>query len=307
MINFTQLRAFYEAARTQSVSKAAANLYITQPAVTAQIRALESALEIQLFKKKGRSVALTEAGSLLLQHASKLFELEKEMERTVTELHALRRGLLKIGTTKTYARFLMPALITQFHARYPKIKIILDEGSSQEMFRSLLDLRNELAICVKVEDLKRVKSIPFRRERVALIASPHHALARQEGIPFEALEGVPIVMKEKGSGTHAVVSQSFAQFGITPNVLVETSNLEFIKDMVIKGEGVSFLVEFAVEKELADGRIRVIPLKNWELYIHAYIAMLENEELSPAGRAFLEILQHDDPVFAKMRVSERLA
>ncbi len=307
MINFTQLRAFYEAAKNQNFSRAAANLYITQPAVTAQIRALESALDIKLFKKKGRSVALTEAGSLLFQHATRVFDLEKEMERTVGELQALKRGLLKIGTTKTYARFLMPSLITQFHSRHPRIKIILDEGSSLEMCRSLLDLRNELAICVKVEDLKRVRFIPFRRERVALIASPRHPLARYESVPFEALEGVPVVMKEKGSGTHAAVSQSFAQFGITPNVLVETSNLEFIKDMVIKGEGVSFVVEFAVEKELADGRIRVIPLKNWELYIHAYIAMLENEDLSPAARAFLDILQQNEPILAGLRASDGFA
>jgi DNA-binding transcriptional LysR family regulator len=87
------------------------------------------------------------------------------------------------------------------------------------------------------------------------------------------------------------VSQAFAECGITPNVLVETSNLEFIKDMVEKGEGISFLVEAAVEKERAEGRIAVLPLRKWDLHLQVYVAMLDREDLSPPARAFLEILK----------------
>jgi len=128
VINFNQLRFFYEAAKAQNFSAAARNLCVTQPAVTGQIRALERALEMRLFKKRGRRMVLSEAGALLFQHAHEVFEVEKRLERVLGEMRELKRGLLKIGTTKTYARYLMPALITRFRSTYPDIKIILDEA-----------------------------------------------------------------------------------------------------------------------------------------------------------------------------------
>jgi DNA-binding transcriptional LysR family regulator len=293
MLNFNQLRAFYEAAKAQNFSLAARNLCVTQPAVTAQIRALEEQLEIRLFKKRGRRMVLSEAGALLFQHAHEVFEIEKRMERVLEEMRELRRGLLKIGTTKTYARYLMPTLITRFHAAYPQIKIILDEGSSLEVCRSLTDLRNELAVVAMAEDVKGLRLVPFRQEEVVLFAAPSHTLAQGEGIRFEQLAGQLIIMKEEGSSTHALIRRAFERRGLTPNVLVETSNLEFIKEIVEKGEGVSFLVRSAISQEAEEGRIRVIPVLDEDLALQVHIACLEEGDLSPAARAFLKILEEE--------------
>lgn len=290
MINFNQLRIFYEAAKAQNFSRAAQDLCITQPAVTANIRALEEAFDLKLFKRRGRHVVLTEAGSILLQHAHRVFEVERQIERMVGEMHELKRGLLKIGTTKTYARYLMPSLITLFHGAYPDVKIILDEGSSLEMSRALLDLRNELAVVVKVEETKKVKFIPFRMEKVVLFTSVHHPFASREGICFDQLEGQPIIMRESGSGTRSLIAQCFASRKMTPNILVETGNLDFIKDMVRRGEAVSFLVEDAVARDHQEGRVRIVPILDQELYLEVCIAILDEKDLSPAARAFLGIL-----------------
>lgn len=302
MVNFNQLRFFYEAAKAQNFSAAARTLCVTQPAVTGQIRALEEALEIRLFKKRGRRMVLSEAGALLFQHAHEVFEVEKRMERVLVEMRELKRGLLKIGTTKTYARYLMPSLITRFRATYPEIKVILDEGSSQDVCRSLLDLRNELAVVGVIEAVKGIHSLPFRQEEVVLFASPSHPLcAYAEGLRFDQLAGYLLLMKEEGSSTHALVRRCFDKRGIVPNVLVETSNLEFITEMVEKGEGVAFLVRSAIEEELRTGRVKIVPVLDEDLLLQVHIAYLEDGDLSPAAQAFLRILEEEKAVFARKR------
>ncbi|GAB4251429.1 MAG: selenium metabolism-associated LysR family transcriptional regulator [Thermoleophilia bacterium] len=290
MINFNQLRAFHEAAKTLNFSTAARNLHVTQPAVTAHIRALEDSLGVRLFRRHGRRMALSEAGALLHRYAAEVFDLERRMERTVAEVRTLERGVLKIGTTKTYAQHLMPPLMTRFHATHPRVRMVLDEGSSLDMCRSLLDLRNELAVVARVDGVRSVRFVPFRKERVVLMASPRHPLAQRGGIRFVELANQPIITREEGSGIQALTLESFARRGIAPNVLIETSNVEFIKEMVERGEGVSFLVEAAAARELEDGRLVIVPIVDQELTLDVNIAYLDENALSPAARAFLKIL-----------------
>ena len=290
MVNFNQLRAFWEVARRNSFSKAAQCLFVTQPAVSSQIRSLEQAVGFKLFRKRGRQVVLTEAGSELFQYAHRLFELEKELEAVVAQMHKLERGVLKVATTKTYARYLMPSIMTRFHAAHPGIKIVLEEGSSLEMCRSLLDLRNELGVLAKLEDTKRIQFIPFRSERIVLFTSPQHPFVGRGAVSFADLDGQPVIMKEKGSGTHALVTECFARHGMVPNVLVETSNVDFIKDMVSKGEGISFLVEQAVQEDANKGLVSILPLLDEEMELPVFIAVREEDTLSPSARAFLNIL-----------------
>lgn len=294
MINLNQLRVFHEAARCPNFSQAARNLCVTQPAITGQIRALEGGLGIRLFKKRGRRMVLSEAGALLFQHAHEIFELEKKMERVVAEMRELKRGLLKIGTTTTYARYLMPTLITQFLSRYPDIKVVLDQGNSQDVCQSLLDLRNELAVVALTERLPGLAYEPFREEELVLFAAPFHPLAgRDGGIEFGDLEGQLILMKEEGSSTHTLVRSLFEARGISPTVLVETSNMEFIKEMVEKGEGLSFLVRSAIARELVQGSVVAIGLRDQPLTLQVHIAYLDGGDLSPAAAAFLGILTEE--------------
>ncbi len=292
MINLNQLRVFHEAARCQNFSQAARTLCVTQPAITGQIRALEAGLGLRLFKKRGRRMVLSEVGALLFQHAHEIFEVEKKMERVVAETRELKRGLLKIGTTKTYARYLMPALITRFRTIYPDIKVVLDEGNSQDVCQSLLDLRNELVVVAVTEELKGLVYEPFREEELILFAALEHPFSRREGsIDLAELEGQLIIMKEEGSSTHTLVRNLFESRSLSPTVLVETSNMEFIKEMVENGEGLSFLVRSAIEQELKRGSVVEIPIHDQPLRLRVHIAYLEDGELSPAATAFLEILE----------------
>ncbi|PLX39761.1 MAG: LysR family transcriptional regulator [Deltaproteobacteria bacterium] len=291
MINLNQLRVFHEAAKCQNFSEAARNLCVTQPAVTGQIRSLEESLEIRLFKKRGRKMLLSEAGAVLFSLATKVFDLEQEMEQVIAEMHELKRGILKVGTTKTYARYLMPSLISKFRKKHPDIKVILDEGSSMEITSSLLDLRNELAVVAAHEEIPGISTIPFREEPVRLVVANEHPFAKKGTIEFSELAGQFIILKEQQSSTHQIVQEAFTEHGLTPNVLVETSNVEFIKETVERGEGVAFLVWSSIEKEINAQKLKAIEIKGCHLSLQVVICFLEEGGLSPAAKAFLNILK----------------
>jgi DNA-binding transcriptional LysR family regulator len=273
MINFNQLRNFYHTAKNLSFTLAAKRLYITQPAVTAQVKSLENYCNLKLFKKKGRKIYLTDEGKTLYEYARKFFDYEKEIEDVIEDMRELKRGVLRLGTTKAYARYFMPFMITGFHEAYPQIKIHLSEGSSSDMIYSLLDIKIEVAIIAKAEDHPDVYFTPFSQEEMVLIVAPGHHLARKKAVSFRELAEEPIIMKETGSGTRKLINELFAQSNCMPNVLMETSNAEFIKQLVQRGDGISFLVREAVASELMDKKLATVPMKE-KIFLDVSIAWI---------------------------------
>jgi DNA-binding transcriptional LysR family regulator len=291
MINLNQLRVFYEAARTGSFTSAAKKLCITQPAVTAQIRTFEDQCDLKLFKKKGRSLYLSEEGSTLYEYARRIFEYEREVEDVIEEMRKLKRGTLRLGTSKAYARYFMPFLISSFHEAFPLIKVHLDEGSSMDILRSLLDLKNEVAVIARVEEDPNITFLPFKRDQLVLILSPTHSLAKKKSLSVEELVHEPMIMKEIGSGTRKQVNELFSRKGLAPKVLMETSNTEFIKQLVQRGEGISFLVEEAVAVEIREKRLAAVPVAGENPFLDVSIAYLKGQHLSHPARAFVDMLE----------------
>ncbi len=290
MINFNQLRGFCLAAKYENFTIAAEKLYVTQPAVTAQIKLFEEYCGLKLFKKRGRKVYLSDEGKTLYQYARKIFEYEEEIENVIGNMRELKIGDLRIGTTKTYARYFMPLIFTKFHETYPQIKIHLDEGSSLDMAYSLCNFQNEIAIIAKAEDHSDVCFFPFSEEEVVLITAPDHPLAGKGDISFDQISKESVIMKEMGSGTQKLVNDLFKKNHCFPNMLMETSNTEFIKQLVQRGDGISFLVKEAVGIELEEGTLATVGLQGDRILLDVSIAYLKNQRLSPPAKAFLNIL-----------------
>jgi len=292
MINFNQLRIFYQTAKYQSCTIAAGKLFITQPAITSQIKAFEKSCNLTLFKKRGRKIYLTDEGKILYEYARKVFEYEKEIEDSIEDMRELKVGILKLGTTKTYARSYIPSFISKFMDSYPHVRIQLDEGSSLQMTNSLLDFKNEIAIVAKIEENPQICFIPFCQEDIVPLVSPEHRLAERESITMAELAKEPIIMKEVGSGTRKALDDAFAQKNIVPNILLETNNTDFIKQLVLRGDGISFLVRVAISKELAEKKFVTIPIEDCRIVTEVNIAYLKNQHLSTPARVFLNILEN---------------
>ncbi len=292
MINLNQLRAFYQAAKCQNVSVAAQQLFVSQPAVTAQIKLFEDSCGLRLFKKKGRHLYLTDEGKTLFNYARKIFEYERKIEDAVGQMKELKKGSLRLGSARTYARYFMPFLLTGFRDAYPHIKIHFDEGSSLEMIHSLIDLKNEVVIIAKADDHPNIAFIPFSREELVLILPPNHHLADKDSIRLEQIAAEPIIMKDPGSGTRKLVDELFGKNNCTPNILMETGDAEIIKLLVQHGEGVSFLVKEAVAVELQEKKLVTVPLQKDPILLDVSIAYLKKQPLSAPAQAFLTSLEN---------------
>jgi DNA-binding transcriptional LysR family regulator len=291
MINLNQLRAFYQAAKCRNLNIAAEALFVSQPAVSAQIKLFEENCGLKLFKKKGRNLHLTDEGKAVYNYAKKIFEYEEKIEDAVEKMKALKKGSLRLGSARTYARYFMPFLLTGFRDSYPHIKIYFDEGSSQEMVHSLMELKNEVVIIAKADDNPNIAFIPFSREELVLILPPDHHLTNTDSISFEQIAKEPIIMKDTGSGTRKLIDELFVKNDCTPNILMETGDAEIIKLLVQHGEGISFLVKEAVAVELQAKKLATAPLKKRSIFLDVNIAYLKNQPLSPPAQAFLKSLE----------------
>ena len=292
MLNFNQLRVFYHAAKNLNFTMAANELFITQPAVTFQMKAFEEFCNLKLFKKRARRLFLTDEGRALLEYAEKIFKYEKEIENVIEDMRELKRGVLSLGTTKAYARYFMPLMLSTFHQKFPKIKIQLNEGSSLDMTYSLLDFKIEVAVVAKAGELPEVDFFPFSKEEMAIIVAPDHHFTKKRSIAFKDLANEPFIMKEQGSGTRKLVEELFSDADCAPDILMETSNTEFIKQLVQRGEGISFLVKEAVAAEIEEKKLVQVALKGRPLFLDVSIAYLKGQALSPPARAFVDTLRN---------------
>jgi len=294
MLNFNQLRAFYEVAKSQNVREASKKLFVSQPAVSNQIKSFEEFCSLSLFKRKGRRIVITDMGRRLLNQCHALFDLEKGIEKEIEGLRNLQIGVLKVGTVKIFAQHILARYINKFHSLYPNVTFSLDEGSSREIGMSLLRFENELGIMGKVPGLNGIEFLPLFTENVVFFAAQDHPLSvKKQGIRFHELKGQSIVMRQLGSGTRYTIDQVFARHGFAPNILLETGNVGCLKQIVNQGECVAFLPETAFIGEFKNERFRKIPIIDEKISMEVKIAYLKGQPLSPAADAFLKLLMED--------------
>jgi len=290
VINVNQLRVFYIAAKELNFSKAARKLNVTQPAVTAQLKMFEEFCGFKLFRKGGGKLSLTDEGKVLFTRACALFEKQRQLEEAINDLQKCRMGYLRIGTTKTYARRLMPGLLARFHRNYSGIMLELNEGSSLEMLRGLMDYTNTFAITANISSPPDVLFRQLLLEEVVLIVSPNHPWSREKEIQIDQLSSFSIIMKEEGSGTSKLVQDRAAKANVELNVIMQTSNMHFIKEMVKQSDAFSFVVRSSVEREIERGELVVVPIRGEPLMLEIVLAYLSDQELTSPVKAFLDFL-----------------
>ncbi|MDH3829936.1 MAG: LysR family transcriptional regulator, partial [Desulfobacterales bacterium] len=206
-INLNQLRTFYLAAREKSITKAAEALHVTQPAVTMQIKAFENQLNVKLFRKYGKELLLTDVGKVLYGYAKRMFKIVDEMEYVLKSYGDLTQGSLTIGTTRSFARHLMPGLLSRFQESFPRVKVFLKVGSSQEIADSIAAFKYDLGIIGRLPHLNKLKIVPYTKEEFCVVVAPNHRFANESTVSLSELKNEPIIIRESGSGSrHAILS-----------------------------------------------------------------------------------------------------
>ncbi len=290
-VNLNQLRAFFIAAKEKSITKAAEALYVTQPAVTTQVKSLEQDINLKLFKKRGKSIELTIAGTVLFNYTEKIFEIVEEMEYVLKQHAASTHGAINIGTTRSFARYLMPNLLSRFQKLFPKVKIILKVGSSQEIAEGVEDFTYDVGIICRLPYKAKLGVIPYTKEEFCLTVSSQHKFSKLKNVSLHKLKTEPIIIRENGSGSRYAILSLLSAHDIKPSVLLEAASIEFIKEYTIKGHGISFLYLPEIESEISRGLLKTIPVKEGSIFVQTDTIFPRNIELSPPVKAFLQLME----------------
>jgi LysR family transcriptional regulator, low CO2-responsive transcriptional regulator len=257
-MRYSQWRAFDAVAREASFSKAAGRLGITQPAVTLQIKSLETACAVSLFRRNGRQIALTEAGETLLVMTRRMFAIEEEMLEFVSASNALEGGSMALAADGPHVALELVARIRQ---RHPGIKVKIAFGNSGTVWKDLVEERVDAAIIANPPRDPSVLSIALARRNMVALVPSHHRLAARRIIRLADLRGEQLVLREAGSNTRRILQRAFQREGIRPESMLEVGSREAVCEAVALDLGIGF----AFEREIAGNpRTVAVQLKGLE-------------------------------------------
>lgn len=288
--SLNSLIVFHEVVKHKSFSRAAEELFISQPAVTKHIKELERKVGMGLIQRRRGGFSLTEGGKILFKYTHKISIHLMEIETLLENLKKDYQGVLRIGTTESYSKGLMPELLSGFQASFPFIKIALDVGNSEEIEKSLLIYKNDLVLIAVTKKSPRFESIPFLKEELVLIVSPNHPLVRKKTVSLMELEKYPLIIRAEGSTTRRIILQAFKETGVHPSLLIEAGSSEFIKQWVSEGKGISIIVRRTVEDEEKRGIIKTIPLIE-KLYLKVDFLYLKEAKSNPTIKTFINFIE----------------
>lgn len=268
LISLHQLQVFRTVALLHGFSRAAEALYLSQPAVSMQVKSLERSLRMPLFEKSGRSIRLTEAGRELLAYSERIFALMDETQLALDELRGARRGTVKLGASTTAGIYVAPALLGAFHRGHPGVNLTLDVVNRFEVQERLLGDQVDLAIMGLIEDDHDLEVAEFVPNQLAVIAWPRHPLAGCRDIPLAELGKELLLLREAGSGTRTDVERLFAARGVPLHLGMELRSSGAIKQAVAAELGISVMPLSALELELATGRLVTLDVVGFPVQRH---------------------------------------
>lgn len=287
-MNFHQLHIFNVVAKHRSYSKAAAELYLSQPTVSVHLQKLEQELGMELFEQLGRNIYLTDAGRMLFIYTQKIFALAEEAERALEELQGLHKGRIRIGASTTPGIYYLPHLLGQFKNDYPGIELILDVANSMEIEKKILANQLDLAVVGERPSEGDLIAESFRTDHLVMILSPNHPLLSQEKITLEDLARQRFIMREPGSGTRKAIEDAFAREGIHLRVAMEYGSTDGIKHAVAANLGISIVSELAVKLCEQTGLVVVREIPEIEVKREFCLVYHKDKHLPPLVQTFIK-------------------
>ena len=258
-----RLRVFVTAARTLSFSKCAAALNITQPAVSRHIGELEARYGMPLFTRGTSGVALTKAGGLLLSHAEGLLSAYQKMDYDMELLSQTSQGRLSIGASTTIAMYLLPPVLASFMELSGGVEVSMLSGNSENVEQWLRDGTVDIGFVENASRRPWLHYEPLMADELVLVAGTQGRYGTLESVTPEELRGLPLVLREKGSGTREIIERALSRCGIRVedlNVVIELSSTEAIKSFVRSSDTLAIVSVIALHRELADSSIRIVDI-----------------------------------------------
>lgn len=275
-----RLKVFFTVANRLSFTKAATELFITQPAISKHIQELEEQYKIKLFERSGSKVALTNAGEILLKHTKKIFEIYREIEFDMSTLINMQRGLLRLGASTTISQYIIPPILARFHQKLQDITVNLRNGNTEQIEKALLNKEIEIGIVEGQSKNQSIKYTEFLKDELVLVCNSSNALINKEQVTLEDLKTLRFVTREQGSGTLEVIEHALKPFGFKLSQLkieMQLGSTESIKSYLMNSDCVAFISVHAVEKELKNNELVIIDIDDFVIERFFYIITLHGK------------------------------
>jgi DNA-binding transcriptional LysR family regulator len=289
-ITLRQLKVFEAVARHLNYTRAAEELFLSQPAVSMQIKQLEDNLGQPLFEKLGKKVYLTDAGKEVYRYSLGITSQLSELQTVMEEMKGLHLGRLTLAVAST-ANYFVPTLLGVFNERHKGVTVDIDVTNRENLLRALAANTTDFAIMGHPPDGLELAYYPFMENPLVVLAAPDHPLAGQRHIPLEKLAEETFIMRERGSGTRAARERFFAKHGnITFRKTMEMNSNEAIKQAVQAGLGLGVLSIHTLEVELMLKRLVVLDVDGFPIMRHWYIVHRKGKRFSAIAQAFKDFV-----------------
>jgi DNA-binding transcriptional LysR family regulator len=289
-MNLHQLHIFRAVAHERSITRAAESLFLSQPGVSLQLKALEKSLGLSLFERSGRQIKLTEAGHELLGYAERIFAMMDEAAMVMGELSGARRGTVKVAASTTAGIYVVPPALGEFHRQNPQFKLTLDVVNRFTAQEHLLKDEVDLAVMGLIEDAHDLEVETFAPNQLVVIAAPTHHLVGVPEVPLEDLAGEIFLLREKGSGTRTDVERLFHERKVPLQVGMELRSTGAIKQAVAVALGIAVMPEDAITLELQTNRLAMLDVVGFPVTRYWSLARRSGRHLSAAAEQLWQYL-----------------
>jgi LysR family transcriptional regulator, low CO2-responsive transcriptional regulator len=293
-----QLKVFAAVASHNSFTRAAEELFLTQPTVSMQVKQLAKTVGLPLFEQVGKKLYLTEAGKELYATCQDIFTRMDQFEIAIADIKGLKQGTLRVAVVTT-AKYVIPRILGPFCQRYPGIDISLTVTNHQRLLDSLSSNSHDLYILSQPPEDIDVTVIPFLENPLVVLAARSHPLAKEKNITLERLAEETFIMREPGSGTRKAVQQLFESQNVPLKTKLDLGSNETIKQAVAGGLGVSVLSKHTLALEGANSQLAILDVVGFPIERQWYVVHTAGKQLSAISQAFYEYLMNEGKQVAR--------
>ena len=285
-----QLEVFEAIARLKSFTRAAEELFLTQPTVSMQIKKLTKEIGLPLFEQIGKKIYLTDAGKELYQTCLGIFEHFSRFEMIASDMKGMKSGKLRLAVVTT-AKYFTPRLLGMFCQKYPGIDVVLKVTNRECVLERLTSNQDDLYVLGQVPNSANAVSEVFLDNPLIVLAAMDHPLANEKKITIDRICDEPFIMREPGSGTRLATERFFLEHNKKIKIRMELGSNEAIKQAVIGGLGIAILSRHTLALDATLGQLTVLDVKEFPINRYWYFAYPSGKQLSIVAQAFLEYLK----------------
>ena len=289
-MNLNQLKIFYLAAKKRNLSVAAAELFITQPAVTKGIQRLQEYYDMKFVDHIGKKLVLTDAGEVLYEIAEKIFELESKAEESIRDFQERKRGRIRILSSESFGDYYLPRIIIPFSKAYPLVRITMNILPTEQVIENTATLNNDLGFISYPVEHKKLLVKEVLEDQLVIITPPDHPLGRCPTLKPSNLENQLLIMHETGSAPRKALENYIRKNDLSVSIHLELSSNRAIKRAVEDGIGIALISRKVANEEIRNKRLRAIPLSDRSMTRKFYMVHHQDKYLSESLQNFIDMV-----------------